>query len=97
MISGDDVNRFFEAHKAVAACVYCGNKDFHLITAHEPGSHWCLVAMSPADNRDSPPSPPTNTAGIAAIVMACTNCRGLRLHAEVPIEEWVAKNPAGIA
>lgn len=78
-----DIKDFYEAKKITAGCPACGKSDWIFAEPDVKGDLWALGSIQASGNMTLPF--PT----IPLAVLACKNCHHLRIHAAIPILEWL--------
>ena len=88
-ISVDQVAAYMAAVGAATDCPICKGEGWGVID-DQPGMVWAVPALYP----NGAISAPMTT--VPVVVMACVNCAFIRMHARMPIEQWLATRPGGL-
>lgn len=87
MLTIQDVERFYAAKEIHAGCPTCGHRGWVIAEPPDHVSQWALTSVR-QDGNIALPSPV-----VPALVLYCSNCYGLRLHAQVAVAQWLKDNP----
>jgi hypothetical protein len=84
-----DVDRFFKAVGAPGVCGICGSANWVLI---DPPTDYVYAVSASSTSGNIILGGGGN---IPVIALACAKCFYLRMHAAIPVMDWIDKNPDG--
>ena len=88
-MNNHDIARFFKSRKAAGDCPYCGTNDWDLVQPPVETQSEFILTSAKEDELEI-----VHTGSTPVFTLVCTHCYHIRLHAAMPIRDWIRDNPA---
>lgn len=88
MIKPDDVDRFFKNRKISTVCTSCNQSNWSIANGPDEHTLWSLASVRD-DGSTFMPAP-----SVPLLVLVCSNCFAVRMHAHIAVARWLEENPA---